>query len=108
MGRKERQSFRPLEKGGETYGYKEIGGDHALGLIGRDPGAATGTRPLMGSRVRMANDWNARIFALWLYIWRLRACADRRERMCQGEVREIAQPSESCHAQKLPAYWRIL
>jgi hypothetical protein len=28
--------------------------------------------------------------------------------MCQGEVREIAQPSESCHAQKLPAYWRIL
>ena len=76
----ERQSFRQLQKGGETYGYNEIGGDRSVslsvGLAGRDPGDATGTRSLMGSRVRMAK--YARIFALWLYIWRLRACADRR------------------------------
>jgi len=73
-----RRPFRPLEKGGDAYGYKEIGGDRTLGLVGRDPGAATGARPLMGSRIRMANEWDARVFALWLCIWpRLRAGADR-------------------------------
>ena len=68
----ERQSFRPLEKGGETYAYNEIGigGDRSVGLsvglAGRDPGDATGTQPLMGRRVRMDDDDGA--FALWLYI----------------------------------------
>jgi hypothetical protein len=37
-----------------------------FGLAGRDPGDATGTQPLMGSRVRMDDDDGA--FALWLYI----------------------------------------
>ena len=65
----ERQSFRQLQKGGETYGYNEIGGDRSVGLsvgAGPDPGDATGTRSLMGSRVRLDDDDGA--FALWLYI----------------------------------------
>ena len=75
--RNERQSFRQLQKGGETYGYNEIGGDRSVGLVGlagRDPGDAPGTRSLMGSRVRMDDDG---AFALWLYMGQVRACADR-------------------------------
>jgi hypothetical protein len=76
----ERQSFRQLQKGGETYGYNEIGGDRSVslsvGLAGRDPGDATGTQPLMGRRVRMDDDDGT--FALWLYNGtQVRACADR-------------------------------
>jgi hypothetical protein len=76
--RNERQSFRQLQKGGETYGYNEIGGDRSVGLsvglAGRDRGDATGTQPLMGRRVRMDDDG---AFALWLYMGQVRACADR-------------------------------
>ena len=93
----ERQSFRLLEKGGETYGYNEIGGDRSVGLsvglAGRDPGDATGTQRLMGRRVRMDDDDGA--FALWLYIGPLgRACADRRVALIRdgGLEKHISHP----------------
>ena len=48
---REKGSPEKPEKGGEANGYKGIGGVHSLGRVGRDPGDATGTQPLMGSRI---------------------------------------------------------
>ncbi len=44
----------------KAYGYEDIGGERTLGFgcvrVRRDSGATSGTRRLIGSRSRMAND----------------------------------------------------